>query len=105
MNNLTKPIRRLHLLQSQFQNLHAMAEKSKIHLYTGNTPNGIKASIALEELGLKYELTPITISKNTQKEPWFLEINPNGRIPALKDELPDGTPVRFGESGSILQYL
>lgn len=82
-----------------------MAEKSKIHLYSGNTPNGIKASIALEELGLKYELTPIDISKNTQKEPWFLEINPNGRIPALTDELPDGTPVRFGESGSILQYL
>ncbi len=56
-----------------------------IHLYTSRTPNGVKISILLEELGLPYEATDIDISKNTQKEAWFLEINPNGRIPALTD--------------------
>lgn len=81
------------------------APKSDIHLYTGQTPNGIKASILLEELGLPYEVHAIDISKNTQKEPWFLEINPNGRIPALTDTFTDGKPIRIFESGSILQYL
>ena len=51
------------------------------------------------------KVTAIEISKNTQKEPWFLEINPNGRIPALTDTLPDGSPIRLFESGSIMQYL
>ncbi|RYO79686.1 hypothetical protein DL766_008417 [Monosporascus sp. MC13-8B] len=82
-----------------------MAENSNIHLYTGQTPNGIKVSILLEELGLKYDVTAINISKNTQKEPWFLEINPNGRIPAMTDTFTDGTPIRLFESGSIMQYL
>lgn len=82
-----------------------MAQKSALHLYTNQTPNGIKASILLEELGLKYEVTTLNFSKNEQKQPWFLEINPNGRIPALTDELPDGTPIRVFESGAILQYL
>ncbi|KAH6669164.1 glutathione S-transferase GstA [Plectosphaerella plurivora] len=81
------------------------APKSNIHLYTGATPNGIKASILLEELGLPYELHAIDISKNTQKEPWFLEINPNGRIPAITDTFTDGKEIRIFESGSILQYL
>ncbi|RYP86341.1 hypothetical protein DL770_004933 [Monosporascus sp. CRB-9-2] len=70
-----------------------MAENSNIHLYTAQTPNGIKVSILLEELGLKYD------------EPWFLEINPNGRIPAMTDTFTDGTPIRLFESGSIMQYL
>ncbi|EGP92274.1 unnamed protein product [Zymoseptoria tritici ST99CH_1A5] len=78
---------------------------SNIHLYTTQTPNGIKVSITLEELGLKYEHTKIDISKNTQKEPWFLEINPNGRIPAVTDTFTDGKPIRLFESGSIMQYL
>ncbi|OAA64491.1 Glutathione S-transferase protein [Niveomyces insectorum RCEF 264] len=82
-----------------------MAAKSDIHLYTAQTPNGIKASILLEVLGLAYKVTAIDISKNTQKEPWFLEINPNGRIPALTDTFTDGAPIRIFESGSILQYL
>lgn len=60
-----------------------MADKPDITLYTTQTPNGIKISIALEELGLPYKVHKIEFSKNTQKEPWFLEINPNGRIPAL----------------------
>ncbi|KAK4192957.1 zinc knuckle transcription factor splicing factor msl5 [Podospora australis] len=83
-----------------------MAEtKSDIHLYTAATPNGIKVSILLEELGLPYKVTTLDFSKNEQKEPWFLEINPNGRIPALTDTFTDGKPIRLFESGSILQYL
>ncbi|KAI9055185.1 hypothetical protein LZ554_000149 [Drepanopeziza brunnea f. sp. 'monogermtubi'] len=69
------------------------------------TPNGIKISITLEELGLPYEFTNIDLSKNTQKEPWFLEINPNGRIPALTDTFTDGKTINLFESGSIQQYL
>lgn len=82
-----------------------MASKSDIHLYTTQTPNGIKISITLEELGLSYEVHKVDISKNTQKEPWFLEINPNGRIPALTDTFTDGEKIRLFESGSIQQYL
>ncbi|CAK4031508.1 Disulfide-bond oxidoreductase [Lecanosticta acicola] len=78
---------------------------SNIHLYTTQTPNGIKISITLEELGLPYEFTKIDISKNTQKEQWFLDINPNGRIPALTDTFTDGKPIRVFESGAIMQYL
>lgn len=78
---------------------------SNIHLYTTQTPNGVKVSITLEELGLPYEFTKIDISKNTQKEKWFLDINPNGRIPALTDTFTDGKPIRVFESGSIMQYL
>ncbi|RMY00740.1 hypothetical protein D0868_08851 [Hortaea werneckii] len=82
-----------------------MSSESDIHLYTTQTPNGIKISILLEELGLPYQHTKIDISKNTQKEPWFLAINPNGRIPALTDKFTDGQPIRLFESGSIMQYL
>ncbi|KXT06420.1 hypothetical protein AC578_6062 [Pseudocercospora eumusae] len=76
-----------------------------IHLYTTQTPNGVKISITLEELRLPYTFTKIDISKNTQKEAWFLKINPNGRIPALTDTFTDGQPIRVFESGSIMQYL
>jgi glutathione S-transferase len=82
-----------------------MVSRPDIHLYTTQTPNGIKISITLEELGLPYKVTKIDISKNTQKEPWFLEINPNGRIPALTDTFTDGKTIRLFESGSIQQYL
>ncbi|EMD00376.1 hypothetical protein BAUCODRAFT_28726 [Baudoinia panamericana UAMH 10762] len=78
---------------------------SDIHLYTTSTPNGIKISITLEELGLPYQTTKIEFSKNTQKEPWFLEINPNGRIPAITDKFTDGKTIRVFESGAIMQYL
>lgn len=78
---------------------------SDLHLYTAQTPNGIKVSILLEELGVPYKVTGIEISNNTQKEPWFLEINPNGRIPALTDTFTDGKPIRLFESGSVMQYL
>ncbi|OJJ51635.1 hypothetical protein ASPZODRAFT_441486 [Penicilliopsis zonata CBS 506.65] len=83
-----------------------MASKQPdITLYTAQTPNGIKISITLEELGLPYKVEKIDISKNTQKEEWFLKINPNGRIPALTDTFSDGQQIRLFESGSIMQYL
>ncbi|KAI1642873.1 glutathione S-transferase [Daldinia loculata] len=84
---------------------HFLHKMSDIHLYTAQTPNGVKISILLEELGLPYKVTKIDISTNVQKEPWFLEINPNGRIPALTDTFTDGKPIRLFESGSIMQYL
>ncbi|KAL2784726.1 glutathione S-transferase [Aspergillus keveii] len=69
-------------------------------LYSWPTPNGIKASITLEELGIDYKIEPINISTNIQKEDWYLKINPNGRIPALLDG-----DQRVFESGAILLYL
>jgi hypothetical protein len=68
--------------------------------YTYGTPNGLKPAIVLEELGLHYKVVPIDISKNVQKEDWYLEINPNGRIPALKDG-----DMRVFESAAIMMYL
>jgi hypothetical protein len=67
--------------------------------YTARTPNGLKPALMLEELGLKYKVVGIDIMKNTQKEQWFLDINPNGRIPALKDG-----EMRVFESGAIMLY-
>lgn len=74
-----------------------------ITLYTAATPNGHKASIALEELGLPYRVHPISFAKNEQKEDWFLAINPNGRIPAIVDH--DADDFAVFESGAILIYL
>jgi GSH-dependent disulfide-bond oxidoreductase len=74
-----------------------------IELYTAPTPNGWKVSIALEELGLPYTAHLIDILKGVQKEPWFLAINPNGRIPAIVDRDTDDFAVF--ESGAILIYL
>ncbi len=71
-------------------------------LYTSATPNGYKVSIMLEELKLKYKVHKIDLGKQTQKEEWFLKLNPNGRIPVLKDN--DNNKVIF-ESGAILYYL
>ncbi|KAH8817498.1 glutathione S-transferase GstA [Xylogone sp. PMI_703] len=76
-----------------------------ITLYTAQTPNGIKISMALEELGITYKVHKIDITANAQKEPWYLEINPNGRIPAIADTMSDGQQIRVFESGSVLQYL
>jgi glutathione S-transferase len=89
----------------QFAQQLPMAARPNLHLYTAQTPNGVKISITLEELGLPYEVTKIQFSKNQQKEPWFLDINPNGRIPALTDTFEDGKSIRLFESGSIQQYL
>jgi glutathione S-transferase len=82
-----------------------MSTQPDITLYTDATPNGIKITIALEELGLPYKVEHVDISTNRQKEDWFLEINPNGRIPALTDKFTDGSSIRLFEGGSILQYL
>ncbi|KAI8800499.1 glutathione S-transferase GstA, partial [Cladochytrium replicatum] len=72
-------------------------------LYTAGTPNGHKVSVALEELGLPYKVYPIDFSKNEQKDPWFVKINPNGRIPAIVDHKRGDFNVF--ESGAILLYL
>jgi len=74
-----------------------------IELYTAPTPNGWKASIMLEELGVAYKARPIRLDQNEQKEPWFLELNPNGRIPVIVDRDAGGFAVF--ESGAILIYL
>ena len=74
-----------------------------IKLYTAPTPNGWKISIMLEELGLPYGVRPIRLDQNEQKEPWFLELNPNGRIPVIVDT--DADDFAVFESGAILLYL
>ncbi len=74
-----------------------------IDLYTSPTPNGYKVSITLEELGLPYNLHVIDLSSGAQKEPWFLAINPNGRIPAMIDRANGDFPVF--ESGAMMLYL
>jgi GST-like protein len=74
-----------------------------IELYSAATPNGHKVSIALEEMALPYHLHVLELQKNVQKEPWFLAICPNGRIPAIVDRA-EGDFAVF-ESGAILVYL
>ncbi len=74
-----------------------------IDLYTAPTPNGWKASIALEELGLPYEVHPINLMAGEQKRPEYLKLNPNGRIPTIVDRDEGGFAVF--ESGAILIYL
>ena len=77
-----------------------------IDLYTWNTPNGRKISVALEEMELPYAVHPVNIGQGEQREPGFLKLSPNGRIPAIVDhEGPDGAPVSVFESGAILLYL
>jgi GSH-dependent disulfide-bond oxidoreductase len=73
-----------------------------IDLYTWTTPNGRKASILLEELGLPYTVHPIDIGKDEQFKPDFLNISPNNRIPAIVDR---DTNMRLMESGAIMIYL
>jgi GSH-dependent disulfide-bond oxidoreductase len=82
------------------------ADPTVIQLYSLPTPNGVKISIALEELGLPYEAHKVDFSTNDQKSPEFLSLNPNGKIPALIDPNgPDGKPLALFESGAILIYL
>ncbi|HEX4377905.1 MAG TPA: glutathione S-transferase N-terminal domain-containing protein [Steroidobacteraceae bacterium] len=76
-----------------------------MQVYYFPTPNGRKVSIALEEMGLSYEIVPINILKGEQQQPSFLEISPNNRIPALVDWTAGGERIRLFESGAILQYL
>jgi len=81
-------------------------DPSVIQLYSFPTPNGVKASIALEEMGLPYEAHLVTLSDADVKSPEFLSLNPNNKIPAIIDPNgPDGTPIGLFESGAILIYL
>jgi glutathione S-transferase/GST-like protein len=73
-------------------------------LFTAATPNGYKVSVALEELALAYEVRKLDLYRGEQKEPWFLAINPNGRVPALVDHDVHGGFAVF-ESGACLLYL
>lgn len=78
----------------------------RIQLYSLNTPNGVKASIMLEETGLPYEPHLIDIMKNETWGPEYLALNPNGKIPAILDpDGPGGEPLALFESGTILIYL
>ncbi|MCG7533209.1 glutathione binding-like protein [Psychrobium sp. MM17-31] len=74
-----------------------------ITLYTAPTPNGHKISIALEEMGLDYEVVVLDLSSNEQKQSPFVDINPNGRIPAIVDH--DNDDFAVFETGAILVYL
>jgi GST-like protein len=78
----------------------------RLQLYSLNTPNGVKASIMLEEIGLPYEPHLIEIGKNESWTPEYLSLNPNGKIPAIIDpDGPGGRPLGLFESGAILLYL
>ena len=77
-----------------------------LQLYSLPTPNGVKVSIMLEEIGLPYEVHLVDFGKDDQKTPEFLSLNPNGKIPAILDPNgPGGKPLPLFESGAILQYL
>ena len=78
----------------------------RIQLYSLNTPNGVKASIMLEETGLAYEPHLVDITNEESHTPAFLSLNPNGKIPAIIDPAgPGGEPMGLFESGAILLYL
>jgi GSH-dependent disulfide-bond oxidoreductase len=74
-----------------------------IELFTASTPNGWKASITLEELGLDYTVRAISFDDQEQKQGWYLKLNPNGRIPTIVDHDTDDFAVF--ESGAIMIYL
>jgi len=82
------------------------AHPDRLQLYSLPTPNGVKISIALEELGLPYEAHRVDIGENENLTPEFLSLNPNGKIPAIIDpDGPDNVPFGLFESGAILVYL
>ena len=77
-----------------------------LQLFSAPTPNGVKVSIMLEEIGLPYEAHPINIMVNESWTPEYLSLNPNGKIPAILDpDGPGGKPLGLFESGAILVYL
>jgi GST-like protein len=78
----------------------------RLQLYSLPTPNGVKAAIMLEEIGLPYEVHRVDFGKNDQMSPEFLSLNPNNKIPAILDpDGPGGKPLPLWESGAILVYL
>ncbi len=81
-------------------------QPDRLQLYSLPTPNGVKVSIALEELGLPYEAHLVSFETNDQMSPEFLSLNPNNKIPAILDPNgPGGQPLALFESGAILVYL
>ena len=81
------------------------AQSDAIQLYSLPTPNGVKISIALEEMGLPYEAHLVDFAKNDQLSPEFLALNPNNKIPAIIDPNGPNGPLPLWESGAILIYL
>src|SRR4051812_9360889 len=78
----------------------------RLQLYSFPTPNGVKVSIMLEEIGLPYEAHAVNIMADENKTAEFLALNPNGKIPAIVDpDGPGGAPLALFESGAILLYL
>ncbi len=78
----------------------------RLQLYSLPTPNGVKASIMLEETGLPYEPHLVRFDRNEQLSPEFLAVNPNNKIPVILDpQGPGGKPLVLFESGAILVYL
>ncbi len=78
----------------------------RLQLYSMPTPNGVKVAIALEEIGLPYEVHRVDIGQDENKTPEFVSLNPNGKIPAIIDpDGPGGQPLGLFESGAILVYL
>ena len=78
----------------------------RLQLYSLPTPNGVKVSIALEEIGLPYEVHRVAFERNEQSSPEFMSLNPNNKIPAIIDPNgPGGKPMALFESGAILVYL
>jgi GST-like protein len=78
----------------------------RLQLYSLPTPNGVKAAIMLEEIGLPYEVHRVAFDKNDQLSPEYLSLNPNNKIPAIIDpDGPGGRPLPLWESGAILLYL
>ena len=76
-----------------------------IDLYYWPTGNGKKITIMLEECGLPYQIRPVNIGKGEQHDPAFVEVSPNGKLPAIVDTDCDGGPISLFESGAILVYL
>ena len=81
-------------------------DPDRLQLYSLPTPNGVKVSILLEELGMPYEPHLVRFDSNDQTSPAFLSLNPNNKIPAILDPHgPGGQPLALFESGAILMYL
>ncbi|CDK29380.1 unnamed protein product [Kuraishia capsulata CBS 1993] len=96
----------VHYLIDERDPAESALEAPYLKLYTLATPNGQKVTIFLELLGnVDYHVRTIDIRKNTQKEDWYLEINPNGRIPTLTDVDDKGNVFHISETAAILLYL
>lgn len=94
------------MLTLQIEKQYQIADRSKIQLFSMNTPNGIKVAVALEELGLPYEPHLVNILKGDQHREGFTSISPNQKIPAIVElEGPGLNPLALAESGAILIHL